>query len=241
MKEYLMEDYCPVGMSWAEVGNDTIDRFVKPYLLQFDNITYEGSYDITDGITRYCFAIEGYENLLLFLQPQNSSSSPITYGICTVASKSNNESLSVRSAGSTAVTSEFKITMMKIYTISKSNRLTTLGFTTNTDYRKNPSYSFVRQGNSRYIYTPNDVLYLDSSPNATRRTYTTAVSNNLNEIALKRQAIVTNGSTLMDQLEDLYQFYNNNFTQCNYTLIDINGLTYRQIGPNGIFIEDNEE
>ena len=229
------------------VADDIIVNHIKPLLLSFDNITYEGAYDITSYSTRYCFAIDGISNILLFFEHSTSISYPINIGICRQDQKDSANSLLYSNWGyvnfESGVGTKFKTT---VYTISKSNKLKTIA-TYASSVTSYFTLSLVNVNNQRHIFISThetnvrNYLYPDNNMGIRYEIYTTGITNNLDGIALYRRALINNSSILLGQLDDLYQYSHSNFNiKSIFNVIDVDGIKYRQIGSYGLFIEDNE-
>ena len=245
MNSRRIDEIYPNNIGRWEVANDVIVNIIKPYLLSFSNVAFEGSYNIDTNVWRHCFEVDGYNNLLLFLQCQESTE-PIVVGICTMEEKNSTDSERKESCGYTEYNSGRILFNLILHNIASENILKMIGFSHRENGNIGVITAFVKQNADRYIYFMNEnynsYLYPDLYPGAERSIYTAAPNNRIDGVVLSRHAIVREGSNLIGQLDDLFQYSHKDFDDFRISnRIAVDGIIYRQIGSYGIFIEDDEE
>lgn len=219
---------------------EAIDAWIREY----DNVTYIGNITIS-YCTRYIYDI-GHTNTYLTIESASTTNSNIY--VCLMYKDHAEEAYSSSTGrarlqingGNRQADGKYYSEIL-LYFFSKNNNLyaftgCTLTGTPNAYIAWNSDYIYI--SNTVYADDLNNSVYCISD-------YFPNVSYNQSEKALMSKAYITatnaNGAVYIDESDDVYKIVNTQFQSMTFTLIDIDGKRYRNVGANYLFIENGDD
>lgn len=223
------------GGNYAGAVNDAIMK-LKSELESYDNITFVEAYDKGNSMTRYIFSVEGYDNYYLTFESLATSNTAMSMRIY---EKDNVYSGNLVWEYSVGATSQFgHYASILAYIISENNKIKAITY---SPLNAVPSNFFVFS--EKYIYYDKKVYDIINKIKYDINTQQLPAYT-IPEQAIKKTAIITsgNGSTspFIDVYNDILFFINSQFSNMTLACIEVNGIRYRQISNNYLFIKDNE-
>lgn len=230
---------------------DLIQGDLRDLLTSYDNIHFVDSYPMTQGV-RDVYEIDGFEDYYVCFE--NSGSGNSTYMYVEIFKRGDEQTSGSSSAivydgdagGSYTTILNVSRYECVCYTFSKNNILYGIAFNYNGS-TPHSYLAFLIQDSGNYICRNENVVvegtggtkyYINQYyPNGTY---------SITEKAIKVKPMITainnsNSYAIIDMLDNLYKFINAAFYNTyNFTLIEVDGVRYRQVYLHYLFLEDGD-
>lgn len=239
------------GMGTNYKSNATINMLqgdLRQLLTSYSNVTYINSYTIGNKV-RDVYSIDGFDAYYIYFEATMESSSGYhIMGVCLQGSETANTGIvSLQTGTTTATQIENMYTIFcNCYTFSKNNILYGLLFDSNGT-TPNGYIAFNIQDSGNYICFGDRALFetAGGAPYYINYSYPQGTYS-VEEKAIKVKPMITatqtsSSAAIIDMLDNIYKFINAAFNTMNFTLIEVNGIRYRQIYQHYLFVEDGDE
>lgn len=246
MKITQIEAY---GNSSANATNSLLDEPLMQLLESFDNVTFVEKFEYSSELYRWIYEIEDFDNFYLVIQKESGVNTTITIKVFLKDNiYTNNYLLTITSSSTSETISSYLYrATANIYIVSKNNKLLAFAFMNTTTSISNQFVVFCQQDKNYVISQSGSTIYTyTDDANGTRHLLNTYLLPQyiINEKSLKRNALITetNSSTspFVDILNNLYHFINSQFLAMSMACIEVDGVRYRQVFNNYLFIEDGD-
>ena len=237
-----------MGNSRGNAAISMLQGDLRQLLSAYSNVTYIASYDIATNKVRDVYAIEGFEAYYIYFEATSGTSAYHTMGVCLRGNEDTNTVIVSLLTGTNTTTQVENIYTLQCncYTFSKNNILYGLLFDYN-DTTPNGYIAFNIQDSGNYICFGDRALFetAGGAPYYINYTYpqgTYSVAEKAIKVKPMITATQTSGSSaIIDMLDNVYKFINAAFNTMYFTLIEVNGVRYRQVYQRYLFLEDGDE
>lgn len=224
-----------------------LDEVLKAHLTSFDNVTFVERYPLTNTDQyRWIYAIDGFD--AFYLAIQNERNYNLNFQVRVYLRDYVYTDTHLFNISLTAKSIDNYTAGLDIYSISENNVLKALA-TVGSAALNTQFVTFLSQDNDKYVLYANSTSSLNafSNNNDGVRSYVNMNESpkvSTAEVALKKHAILTDNtqsnSAFVDILKDMYEIINNQFSTMTNALVAIDGVKYRQIYPNYMFVKDGD-
>lgn len=220
-----------------------METAIRPILTAYDNITFVERYTVASGRYRDIYAIDEIENLYFTLENESTTNGYITVRVFLKDNVYTNTYIETYTVNCvTDIVVDYFAFNNFLYTFSKNNKLYALMLAPKNALA--PAFVAFESG---YIYIKETACKDDiaGSKQSLNRYIPNVTYAEAEKALFSKQIITTSNNSSSTPFQSIsnviFKILNQQFNTMNFSLIDIDGVKYRQVYQYYLFIENGDE